>query len=93
MNNFQYYNPVRIVFGEGKIKELSNLVPNDSRVLITYGGGSAKRTGTLDEVKNALNTGETSREVFEFGGIEPNPEFTTLMKAADMVMKITSTLS
>lgn len=85
MNNFQYYNPVRIVFGEGQIKELSNLVPNDARVLITYGGGSAKRTGTLDEVKDALNTGENAREVFEFGGIEPNPEFTTLMKAADMV--------
>ena len=48
MNNFQYYNPVRIVFGEGQIKKLSELVPTDARVLITYGGGSAQRTGTLD---------------------------------------------
>jgi NADP-dependent alcohol dehydrogenase len=85
MNNFQYFNPVRIVFGDGQIKELSNLVPNHARVLITYGGGSAQRTGTLDEVKDALNTADSTREVFEFGGIEPNPEFTTLMKAADMV--------
>lgn len=85
MNNFQYFNPVRIVFGEGQIKELSNLVPNNARVLITYGGGSAQRTGTLDEVKDALNAEGSKREVFEFGGIEPNPEFTTLMKAADMV--------
>ena len=84
MNNFQYYNPVRIVFGENQIKQLAELVPTDSRVLITYGGGSAKRTGTLDEVKSALNEGG-ERTVFEFGGIEPNPEFTTLMKAADMV--------
>ena len=53
MNNFQYYNPVRIVFGEGQIKELSELVPQDARVLITYGGGSAERTGTLDEVRTA----------------------------------------
>ena len=83
MNNFQYYNPVRIVFGEGQIKELANLVPDDARVLITYGGGSAKKTGTLDEVKTALQG--KNREVFEFGGIEPNPEFTTLMKAVDMV--------
>lgn len=84
MSNFQYYNPVRIVFGEGQIGQLSKLVPENARVLITYGGGSAKRTGTLDEVKTALESND-NREIFEFGGIEPNPEFTTLMKAADMV--------
>lgn len=84
MNNFQYYNPVRIVFGEGQIEQLSDLVPSDAKVLITYGGGSAERTGTLDEVRKAL-AASGNREVFEFGGIEPNPEFTTLLKAADMV--------
>ncbi|WP_394261180.1 iron-containing alcohol dehydrogenase [Moraxella boevrei] len=83
MNNFTYFNPVKIVFGEGQIKELASLVPKNAKVLITYGGGSAKKTGTLDEVKTALN-GE-SREIFEFGGIEPNPEFSTLMRAVDMV--------
>lgn len=84
MNNFQYYNPVRIVFGENQIKQLSELVPTNARVLITYGGGSAQRTGTLDEVKDALSA-NGERQVFEFGGIEANPEFTTLLKAADMV--------
>lgn len=84
MNNFQYYNPVRIVFGEGQIKQLSKLVPSDARVLITYGGGSAERTGTLDEVRTALKS-NGEREIFEFGGIEANPEFVTLLKAADQV--------
>ena len=84
MNNFQYYNPVRIVFGEGQIEQLSDLVATDARVLITYGGGSAQRNGTLDEVKEAL-AANGNRTVFEFGGIEANPEFTTLLKAADMV--------
>ena len=84
MNNFQYYNPVRIVFGEEQIKQLSDLVATDARVLITYGGGSAQRNGTLDEVKEAL-AANGNRTVFEFGGIEANPEFTTLLKAADMV--------
>nr|WP_317199321.1 iron-containing alcohol dehydrogenase [uncultured Psychrobacter sp.] len=84
MKNFQYYNPVRIVFGEGQIEQLADLVPNDAKVLITYGGGSAERTGTLDEVRKALSA-SGNREVFEFGGIEPNPEFNTLLKAADMV--------
>lgn len=49
MNNFQYYNPVRIVFGEDQIQQLSKLVPTDARVLITYGGGSAQRTGIVKE--------------------------------------------
>lgn len=84
MNNFQYYNPVRIVFGEGQISKLSELVAADARVLITYGGGSAKRNGTLAEVKAALNS-NGQRTIFEFAGIEANPEFTTLLKAADMV--------
>lgn len=87
MKNFQYYNPVRIVFGDNQIKELANLVPPESRVLITFGGGSAKKHGTLDEVKAALES-NGSREVFEFGGIEPNPEFDTLLKAADKVNEL-----
>jgi len=87
MKNFQYYNPVRIVFGDNQIKELANLVPHESRVLITYGGGSAKKHGTLDEVKAALES-NGAREVFEFGGIEPNPEFDTLLKAADKVNEL-----
>lgn len=84
MNNFEYYNPVRIVFGEDQISKLSELVPKEARVLITYGGGSAKRTGTLDEVKAALAS-NGNRQVYEFGGIEANPEFTTLLNAADKV--------
>ncbi|WP_201536310.1 iron-containing alcohol dehydrogenase [Psychrobacter ciconiae] len=87
MKNFQYYNPVRIVFGDNQIKELANLVPLDARVLITFGGGSAKKHGTLDEVKAALDA-NGSRKVFEFGGIEPNPEFDTLLKAADKVNEL-----
>ena len=47
MNNFQYYNPVRIVFGEGQIEKLAELVPAEARVLITYGGSSAQRTGQV----------------------------------------------
>lgn len=87
MKNFQYYNPVRIVFGDNQIKELANLVPPESRVLITFGGGSAKKHGTLGEVKAALES-NGAREVFEFGGIEPNPEFDTLLKAADKVNEL-----
>ncbi len=81
MQNFQFYNPTRIVFGTGKVTVLSSLVPADARVLILYGGASAQKTGTLDEVKAALG----SRVVHEFGGIEPNPTYETLMRAVEQV--------
>jgi len=81
MLNFDYYNPTHIVFGKDRLGELDQLVAKDAKVLITYGGGSVKRFGTLDKVKAALG----DREVVEFGGIEPNPQFTTLMKAVEIV--------
>ncbi|MDO6822167.1 iron-containing alcohol dehydrogenase [Marinobacter sp. 1_MG-2023] len=81
MNNFDFYNPTRIAFGEGKIAELDKLVPQDAKVLVLFGGESARRTGTLAEVKSSLG----NRQVSEFGGIEPNPSFETLMKAVAQV--------
>ncbi|MCG8615995.1 MAG: iron-containing alcohol dehydrogenase [Desulfobacterales bacterium] len=83
MLDFDFYNPTHIVFGKDRINELDNLVPEGSRVLITYGGGSVKKFGTLDLVQKALG----NRAVFEFAGIEPNPRFSTLMKAVDIVKK------
>lgn len=77
MNNFVYYNPTRIVFGKGTIAELGKLVPTNARVLMTYGGGSIKRNGVYDQVKAAL----AGRTLVEFGGIQPNPLYETLMEA------------
>lgn len=77
MLNFTYYNPTRIVFGRGTIAQLSNLVPAQARILMTYGGGSIKQNGVYDQVKQAL----AGRTVVEFGGIEPNPHYETLLKA------------
>ena len=54
MLNFEFYNPTRILFGTDKIPELARHVPADARVLLLYGGASAQKTGTLDEVKAAL---------------------------------------
>lgn len=81
MDNFDYCNPVRVVFGKGTIKELKNLIPVETRVLMIYGGGSIKRNGVYQQVKKALR----GRKVIEFGGIEPNPRYETLMKAVARV--------
>ncbi|WP_042421628.1 iron-containing alcohol dehydrogenase [Comamonas granuli] len=81
MLNFEFHNPTRIVFGQGKVADLARLVPPAARVLVLYGGESARRTGTLAEVRAALG----ERSVSEFGGIEPNPSYETLMRAVAQV--------
>lgn len=77
MNNFIFSNPTKIAFGEGQIQELKNLLPKDARVLLTYGGGSIIKNGVYDQVVTALQ----GRTWFEFGGIQPNPHYETLMQA------------
>ncbi len=81
MNNFSLNTPTKILFGKGQIAEIAKEIPADARILITYGGGSIKKNGVLEQVRTAL----TGRTVFEFGGIEPNPTFETLMKAVEVV--------
>lgn len=81
MLNFEFQNPTRVVFGQDTIATLDRLVPSAARVLILYGGESAERNGTLAEVRSALG----QRERREFGGIEPNPRFETLVKAVELV--------
>jgi NADP-dependent alcohol dehydrogenase len=77
MQNFTYHNPTTLVFGRGTIVQLRDLIPTGKRILMTYGGGSIKANGVYDQVKRALR----GRRLLEFGGIEPNPRYETLMKA------------
>jgi len=83
LNNFNFYNPTVIVFGKDRLIELSKFIPANSKVLLTYGGGSVIKNGTLQKVKDALS----SYTLLEFGGIEPNPRFETLMKAVELIKK------
>lgn len=81
MENFNFYNPVSILFGKGKIAEINKHISKDAKILMTYGGGSIKKNGVYDQVMDALK----GYEIIEFGGIEPNPRFETLMKAVEVV--------
>jgi alcohol dehydrogenase YqhD (iron-dependent ADH family) len=47
---FNLHTPTRILFGKGAIENLREQIPADARVLITYGGGSVKKNGVLDQV-------------------------------------------
>ena len=80
MNNFDFRNPVELIFGKGEIARLSEKIAKGSRILMTYGGGSIKRNGVYDQVMAALQ----GCEVLEFGGIEANPDYDTLMKAVEI---------
>ncbi|MGE4527291.1 MAG: iron-containing alcohol dehydrogenase [Rhodospirillaceae bacterium] len=79
MKPFSYANPTRILFGEGQIAAIAKQIPESARVLVTYGGGSIKANGVYDQVMAAL----AGRAVAEFGGIEPNPRYETMMRAAE----------
>lgn len=80
MNNFVFQNPTKLVFGKGMISNLAQYIPSGSKVMMTYGGGSIKSNGVYDQVCKALQ----GFDVIEFSGIEPNPEYSTLMKAVEI---------
>jgi len=77
MKNFVLYNPTKLIFGAGQIAAISREIPQGAKVLMTYGGGSIKANGVYDQVKQAL----AGFSVLEFGGIEPNPCYETIMNA------------
>jgi len=81
MYNFEYKNPVKILFGKGKIAQLSTEVPQHQKILLLYGGGSIFRNGVYDQVKSALH----GYEMLEFGGIEANPTYETCMTAVERI--------
>jgi len=83
MNNFNFYNPVTILFGKEKTAEISNRIPSDAHILMIYGGGSIKKNGVYQQVTEALK----GFKVTEFGGIEPNPHYETAMKAVEIIKK------
>ena len=81
MNNFQFQNPTKIIFGKGQIASLDKELPRDARILLLYGGGSIKRNGIYEQVTSALG----DREVVEFAGIPANPEYAKLLEALEVI--------
>ena len=74
MENFVYNTPTKLIFGKGAVKNLPEVLkPLGSRILLTYGGGSIKKIGLYDKVKDLLS----DFEIYELGGIEPNPKYST----------------
>lgn len=87
MNNFTFQYPVRQHFGKGcaesAIKEEMN--HTGTNVLLAYGGSSLKRTGLYDKIQGWLH--ECGKNVFDFGGIMPNPTYAMVQEGAKMVRR------
>ena len=91
MNNFEFKNPTKIIFGKDKIANLAKEIPANAKILMLYGGGSIKKNGIYEQVKNALS----AFKVVEFGGIPANPEYEVMLEALKVVktQKITFLLA
>ena len=72
MQNFDYMTPTRLIFGKESIVKLPEVMrPLGKRVLLTYGGGSIKKLGLYDRVKELLK----DFDIIELSGIQPNPKY------------------
>lgn len=86
MNSFVYDIPVKVYFGEHQLGNLgSELSKYGKRVLLTYGGGSIKKSGLYDAVVAKIK--QAGLEVFELSGIEPNPRIESVRKGAEICKK------
>ena len=80
MDNFTFHNPTRLFFGKGQIASLDEAVPKDKKILLLFGKGSIMANGVYNQVRRALG----NRTVLEYGGIEANPVYETLMPAVKL---------
>ncbi len=86
MKNFVYSVPTKVYFGENQLENLHKEISAfGKKVLLTYGGGSIKKSGLYDAVKAELD--KAGMTVFELSGIEPNPRISSVRKGAELCKK------
>lgn len=83
MNDFRFYNPVRIHFGKDAMAQLpEELAGVGKKILLVYGGGSIKASGLYDRVLAALQ--EAGKDVVELAGVMPNPRTEKVYEGIDL---------
>lgn len=87
MKNFTYYTPSKIVFGKDTEEQVGQLVKDSgaTKVLLHYGGESAKRSGLLERVKDSLSA--AGIEFLELGGVVPNPRMSLAYQGIELCKK------
>lgn len=81
MNNFEFYNPVKIIFGKDQLERLPKNIQKNEKILLIYGSGSIKNNGVYDSIIRNLQ----EYDLMEFSGIEANPRYETCMKAVEFI--------
>ena len=84
IKDFNFYAPTRVVFGRESEEELPKLIRSNggTRVLVHYGGGSARRSGLLDKVFRLLT--DAGIAYVELGGVVPNPLLSMVYEGIDL---------
>lgn len=84
MKNFRYYTPTQVIFGQGTELQAGDLVKQygGKKVLVHYGSGSAKRSGLLTRVCEALD--EAGIAHVELGGVVPNPRLSKVQEGIEL---------
>lgn len=86
MINFNYYLPVNIAFGCGKVKQVGELTkPYGKKALIVTGRSSAKKSGLYDKVKDSLSAAGIEHILFD--EVAQNPLTTTAEKGAETAIE------
>jgi len=81
MQDFEFYNPVRVFFGKDQMSKIIPYIEPGTRIMLLYGGGSIFKNGVRDRIKEVLK----DFTITEFGGVEPNPSYETCMQAVDVI--------
>ena len=87
MDNFTFYSPTYFAFGKGTENETGAYVKKygGTKVLIHYGGGSAKRSGLLDRVEASLK--KEGIDYVELGGVKASPLSDLVYEGIDLARK------
>lgn len=87
MYNFEYYTPTFIEFGKKSEEKVAQLIKaqNCKKVLIHYGGHSAKKSGLIDKIEKLLT--EENIPYVELGGVVPNPRLLLVYKGIELAKK------
>ena len=87
MENFEFYTPTRVLFGKGQEENVGKLIREfgGTKVLVHYGGSSAKKSGLLDRVKAYLEA--EGLEYVELGGVKANPEIALVREGVALARK------
>ncbi|WP_238900980.1 iron-containing alcohol dehydrogenase [Clostridium sp. YIM B02500] len=87
MKNFEFYAPTRVIFGKDSEKQIGTIIKNQNckKVLVHFGGSSAKKSGLLDKIFESLKKAEI--DYVSLGGVVPNPRLSKVYEGINLCKK------